>query len=84
MKRIIKATALILSMGAIFMFGKHIGKTHTIHNAQLDRITPFEYHINFDGDIHVYTFDETISKIEMTESGTLYTFTDGTGYYAEN
>lgn len=77
-------TALTLFTGVIFILGLHIGRTYTIHNAKLEHITPYEHYINFSGEVHVYRNAETLSKIEMTESGTLYTFTDETGYYAEN
>ena len=51
----------ILSMAFVLvltlMLGYIVGRSQTIHQAELLDVTDHEYHISFDGEIHTYTFE---------------------------
>lgn len=81
--RFIEIGAIALTIAISLVIGYFVGRYHTIHQAEIVDITDTEYFIDFGGEIHKYSHDTTITKVEYTESGTLYTFADGSGYYVE-
>lgn len=53
-----KAIAIIALVVLALIGGYTIGRHNTIHQAELLDITDTEYHINFGGEVHIYTFEE--------------------------
>lgn len=76
MKKIIMALVGV-ALGCV------IGSNWAIHSAELYGISTDSYEIKFGNSVHIYDATEKLQKIEMSDKGTLYTFTDGTGYYTE-
>lgn len=50
-----KVTCLILTVIIALIFGYIIGRTQTIHQAELMGINDYEYYISFGDEIHAYT-----------------------------
>lgn len=83
-KRLIKTVSIVLAVGIIFTSGLHIGRQHTIHQAELIDMNDTRYLIAFGDDVHEYQHISEVVKIEFTDKGVLYIFEDGTSYYSQN
>lgn len=55
--KVIKLICYILIAAFALALGYTIGRTQTIHQAELIDVTDTEYHIGFGDEIHAYTFD---------------------------
>lgn len=56
-KPLLRAAAIILVMIITLIVGMHVGRSHTIRQAELLETNGDTYYIGFGDDVHEYTFD---------------------------
>ena len=54
--KVLKLICIVIVLLSVLAIGYNIGRVNTIHQAELIDTTDTEYFINFDGEVHSYTF----------------------------